>query len=95
MDLTSKNWYYPSITCNQDNSIKRLIYFVRTMSEDEAVIVNFHSILKKTDPGYGKDRWYNDVTEFEKLCKYLSTQSNIKVITNKELHNIIYNSGHL
>ena len=49
----------------------------------------FHSILKKSAKGYGKDKWFNDIEEFEELCRFCASNSDVKVVTNKKLHELI------
>ncbi len=81
--------FYPSITCNRDNSIRQLKYLIEKLPDNNAAIIMFHSILKKDDAGWGKDRWFNSVGDFSEICKYLSGQSDVKVITNMELDKLL------
>ena len=62
------------------------------MKDDCGLIVMFHSILKQTDKMRGGrvDKWYNDMDGFEKFCRWLMTRDDISVITNKELHLMLF-----
>lgn len=81
--------FYPSITCNADNSIKQIAFFIQTIPDNHAAIIMFHSILSPSDKGWGKDKWYNSVNDFEKLCRYLAKKKDVAVITNAKLHEMI------
>lgn len=45
--------------------------FIEKNKSDSHVILMLHSILYKSDKGYGADSWYWDAVQFEELCKYL------------------------
>lgn len=79
----------PSVTCNADNNAKQMLRFVQTIPDNTAVILMFHSILKETDPGYSKDKWYNTVEDFKALCAELSQNQSLKVITTAELTRLL------
>jgi len=83
--------FYPSVTCNADNTMKQIISFIESLPDEKAAIIMFHSILpaKYTGVGYKRDKWSNSCEEFEKLCKYLYIKDNISVVTNQYLHNDI------
>lgn len=42
-------FFYPSVTCNSENSIKQVVSLIASMKDDCGLIVMFHSILKQTD----------------------------------------------
>ena len=44
----------------------------------------FHSILDKSDVGYGRDNWFFDLERFDQLCKALSEKSDVTVCTTKD-----------
>jgi len=78
--------FYPSITCSADNTMDQIISFIQRIPDEHAAIIMFHSILNPFDLGWGKDKWYNSVSDFENLCDYLAKKkNNISVITNAEL----------
>ncbi len=81
--------FYPSITCNADNSIRQIAFFIQMMPDNHAAIIMLHSILSPCDRGWGKDKWYNSVNDFEKLCRYLAKKKDVAVITNAKLHEMI------
>lgn len=80
---------YPSVTCNADNSAEQMLFFIKSIPDNYAVIIMFHSILSYGDTGWAKDKWYNSTEDFEKLCCYLSKKRDIRVITNRKLHDMI------
>lgn len=64
----------------------QIISFIQRIPDEHAAIIMFHSILNPFDLGWGKDKWYNSVSDFENLCDYLAKKkNNISVITNAEL----------
>ena len=95
-DAISKNEYcYPSVTCNAKNTMKQLKRLIDGMPDESAVIIMFHSILNAYDSGYGMDKWYNTVDEFEDFCSYLSAADDIMTVTNATLHHMIKERVHL
>ena len=80
---------FPSITSNNENSLRHIIYCIEKMPDNSAVIINFHCIVKSPDEGVDIGKWYNDTDEFEQFCSYLSQNNNISVITNNELSELI------
>lgn len=70
------------------NQIKRLL---EKMPENYAAVLIFHSVLKQNDPNYGKDKWYIDVEEFDRVCKICSEDKNVSVLTTKDLLSLASN----
>lgn len=67
------------------NTAKQLIYFLNKVDQENTFnILMLHSILGKEDLGYGKDEWYFDKKEFEKLCQWLSQHQKGEVVTIRE-----------
>lgn len=87
------DWFYPSVTCSQENSSKQVISFIESIPDNNAAIIMFHSILNKRDPGWGKDKWFNSIDEFEDICNYISNNTDVNAVTNQELHGIIFKNG--
>ena len=79
----------PSITCNRDNTMKQLIKFIEKMPDDSASIIMFHSIIIEDDSGFGKDKWFNTVKEFEQLCEFLANNNNVQVVSNEMLCDLL------
>lgn len=75
----------PSVAVNCYHTLPQIIKLIGKVNNGEAVILNFHSVLRKTDAGYGKDKFYWEEDKFEKLLKELSSDVLVKVCTNKEL----------
>lgn len=80
--------FYTSIMLDCHNTVEQACSLVRSMRDGEAAIFMFHSILDETDPSWGKDKWFNSTTFFDRLCSFLAKQSDIQVITNAELHQL-------
>lgn len=77
---------FPSVTCNCDNTPEQLIRFIEKMPDNTASVLMLHSILKSDAVGFKKDKWFNTAEDFEKLCRFLSDEENIKVVTNAQLY---------
>ena len=63
---------------------KQILNLISKMKDGEGVVLMFHSILDKSDVGYGRDNWFFDLERFDQLCKALSEKSDVKVCTTKE-----------
>ena len=74
----------PSVAITKHTTIKQLSYIIDKMKDGESVIFMFHSVLDKSEPGYGKDNWFFDLEKFEQFCKLLN-DSNICVCTTRDL----------
>lgn len=74
-----------SVGIHKAVTLKQLLGFVEKMKDGEAVIFMFHSILNKTDVGYGRDNWYFDSEQFEQLCKSLSENDDVIVCSTRDL----------
>lgn len=89
INIRKEYLFYPSVAIDAFSSVFQIRYVIKKMKDDEAVIFMFHSILKKSAKGYGKDKWFNDIEEFEELCRFCASNSDVKVVTNKKLHELI------
>lgn len=74
-----------SVGIHKGVTVKELLKFIDKMKDDDAIIFMFHSILNKTDIGYGLDNWFFDAERFDQLCKSLSENSNVTVCNTKDL----------
>ena len=74
-----------SVGIHKSVTLKQLLNFVDKMNDGEAVIFMFHSILNKTDVGYGRDNWFFDLELFEQLCKSLSENADVEVCNTMDL----------
>ena len=74
-----------SVGIHKGVTVKELLKFIDKMKDGESVIFMFHSILNKTDIGYGVDNWFFDAERFERLCKSLSENDDIEVCNTKDL----------
>lgn len=84
--------FFPSVTCNRDNSAKQVISFIKKMPNDSSVILMFHKILEKSDDGYKTHKWSNTVEDFDAICRFLSETDDISVITQNALCNLLKNN---
>lgn len=75
----------PSVAVNNYHTLPQIFYFIRKMKVGEAVILNFHSILRKTDAGYGKDKFYWEESKFDNLLNKLGSDISLCVCTTKNL----------
>lgn len=66
---------------------KQVKEFINRMSDNQAVILMFHSILPESDDCFGKDHYYWAFDKFDKLCKWISSKNDLKVLTTYELVN--------
>lgn len=87
--------FYPSVSCNADNSIGQIAALLRSMPENHAAIIMFHSILSPGEPGWGADKWQNSTEQFDELCRYLSQCADYKVVTTAQLHELAPCTGAL
>ncbi len=72
-----------SVCVKDYTTIDNIKYLLSKVNIGECVILMFHSVLKKDDPGYGKDSYYFDAEKFDGICKYLN-ESDYRVMTTKE-----------
>ncbi len=77
-----------STTVHSHTSLQQIKYFIEKAGKDDAIILMFHSVLKREERGYGVDRFYYDNNAFETLLDYLKKNSEIRNYTTKEY---IYN----
>lgn len=75
----------PSVAINCYHTVSQVKNLIAKMRDGENVILNFHSVLQKTDAGYGKDKFYWNENKFEKLLKELGSDISLKVCTTKDL----------
>lgn len=80
--------FFPSVTIFSYTKNSQIEYLINSIPDESSLILMFHSILCKTDTGYGKDKFYWDQTNFLKLLKFLKSNQDIVICTNKELMHI-------
>ena len=76
----------PSVAVTRYTTLKQLLYFVKKMKDNEAVVFMFHSVIDATEQGYGLDNWYFDKQKFASLCDFLKSDSGVDFSTVRELH---------
>ena len=81
--------YFFCLYHKRNTTVQQIVKLIQAMKEGEAAILLFHSILKPSDPGYGKDKWYTDERIFRAICSYISREPGIEALTNFELHNLM------
>ncbi len=84
---SQKTRFFYGITITNKTSYSQVKYLINKMPEESIIILIFHSILRKEDVGYGLDKWYWDIDNFESLCKFAKENSDINVVTNMEALN--------
>ncbi|MBQ7617177.1 polysaccharide deacetylase family protein [bacterium] len=70
----------PSVAVKSRFKAKMLIYLLNSVPENGLVILNFHSIVEKIE-----NKWDFKLSEFDKLCKYISQNNNYTVLNLKQL----------
>ena len=82
---TNDTRFVYGITVTKRTNFKQIQYLINKMPDNSAIILIFHSVLDKNQPGYGKDKWFYNKEHFIKLCDYISSTPNVSVVTTKEL----------
>lgn len=67
-----KPFLIESVAVRCDTPERHIEYGAKQLQDGECLVLLFHSILSKNDPGYDKDCWYYDIQKFEKVCRYFS-----------------------
>lgn len=75
----------PSAAIKDYTTCRQIKYLINHMKDNKAVILMLHSILPTSDNNYGKDHYYWPLKQFEELCRWLSDNKTIKVLSTKEL----------
>ena len=83
----TESLWFPSVVVVSYTTMRQMKYLLKKMPDNTAVIIMFHNIYKKTDPGYGKGAWYWDADLLHELCEYISERKDFKCVTNIELLN--------
>lgn len=65
--------------------VNQLKYFVNMMEDSRGIILMFHSILPQGNDYYGADHYFWSTNRFEELCKWLSEDEEIRVLTTYDL----------
>lgn len=74
-----------SVAVTRYTTLAQIQYLLSRMKDGESVILMFHSILRKSEDGYGVDTWYWDFDRFEALCKTIAQDNNFAVCNTKQL----------
>lgn len=85
IDIKKNYDFYPSLAIDSFTNVKEVKYVVKKMKDNHAAIFMFHSILKKDDTGYGKDKYFNDIEMFDEVCRFCAENKDVQVITNRQL----------
>ncbi len=75
----------PSVAVNSYHTLSQVTNLIRKMKDGESVILNFHSVLRKDDIGYNKDKFYWDEKKFVELIERFVADNNVKVCITKDL----------
>lgn len=82
-DLTQKPML--SVGISSDMTEKSIVSLLETLSDNECYILMFHSIVSDKENAWKVDSWWWDERKFERLCNWLASQKDIKVITTQQL----------
>lgn len=86
VEVNKKNsLFFTGVSVNCNTTLLQIEYLINKMPDNSQLVLILHSVLPKSHPGYGKDKWYIDESMFEKLCISLKKNNNIQVTTNKLL----------
>ena len=75
----------PSVSITSDIMPTQIQYLIEHTSNEQSVILMFHSILNPDDPGYGDGIWFWDCKKFEDMCAFFRSNADIDIITTHEL----------
>ena len=92
LNKPNENIIFPSVTCNNDNTMLQIIHLIEKMPDNSACIIMLHQIFSKEDEGYKTVKWSNTIEDFEFLCSYLSKSEKISVINHKKLYELTKNN---
>ena len=84
-----REYFYPSVTCNAENSMGQVLSLLRKMPDNTAAVVMLHSVLPPEDPGREAGKWRSGTEEFEELCRYLAGEPGLRTVTNARLHGLL------
>jgi hypothetical protein len=73
------------ITVTKNTTLKQLKYLLEHIPDRYCVVLLFHSILHPEDPGYGKDKWFWNAGDFDKLCNYINEDNTLNVLRTADL----------
>lgn len=76
--------FLPSVSIYSYTTVREVEHLIEKMPDNSSVILMFHSILKETDDGYKKDKYYWDLSKLERLCEYLK-HNEVMVCTTKDI----------
>lgn len=77
--------FLSSVAIYSYTSLKQIQNLITSMPDNSSVILMFHSILKKTDIGYGNDKWYWDEILFRNLLDFLYNEKEVRICTSYDL----------
>lgn len=69
---------------------RQIKHLINCSKDNSAVILMFHSVIKKDQSGYGLDRFYYDYDLFEGLLCWLKNNDSIRVSTTKQYIKDLY-----
>ncbi len=75
----------PSVAIFSYTKLHQVCSFIDKLKDSSVAILMFHSILQKEDEGYGRDRYYWDVEDFESLCSFLSSRNDVIICMTRDL----------
>lgn len=80
-----KEPFFLSVAIYSYTTIQQINALIKSMPNNSSLILMFHSILQKTDKGYGIDKWYWDEKKFRDLLDLLMNENDINICTTRDL----------
>ena len=75
----------PSVVIYSYTTLKQVLSYIEHIPDNSIIVLMFHSILSKKDLGWGIDKYYWPITNFDNLCNYLNNHKNINVSKTLDL----------
>ena len=75
----------PSVAVFSYTKRHQIESLIKRQRDSSTIILMFHSILNTKDEGYGADRYYWNADDFEMLCSFLKSQSDVKICMTRDL----------
>ena len=72
-----------SVGISSDVTAEAIISLLKTLKDEEGLILMFHSILSSKESNLKVDSWWWDIDKLIHLCDWIVEKSDIKVLTTK------------
>ena len=82
-DMSQK--YILSVGISSEVTLESVTALLKSLNDGEGIILMFHSILSDKESNQKLDSWWWDINKLKRLCEWISQNSDIKVLTTKQL----------